>query len=164
MSSFDVDVFGGRIVPGPAADEIERLGYLVLPSGGDEMAELRIYRQRRDGALLVDHWYWGLGGPSTSEEMESISSEVWQAPSPEGLRAFVAARMRDYESNCEVYQDLADRINPILDSLGLRRVPRHPERRRVRVRVGGREEVIFASPQQVSLLRMLERWGAVSIA
>jgi len=161
--SFDVDVFGGRVVPGPAPEEVERLGDLVLPSGRDEMAELRVYRRRRDGALLVDDWYWGLGGPSTSEEMESISPEVWQAPSPEGLRDFVVALMRDYESNCEVFQDLADRINPVLDSLGLRRVPRHPERRRVRVRVGGREEVIFASPQQVSLLRMLEKWGDVSI-
>lgn len=164
MNGFDVDAFGGRVVTGPAPDEIERLGYLVLPSGGDEMAEIRIYRRRRDGALLVDDWYWGMGGPSTSEEMDSISAEVWQAPSPEGLRAFVAARMRDYEGNCEVYQDLADRINPVLDQLGLRRVPRHPERRQVRVHFGGREEVIFASPQQVSLLRTLERWGAVSIA
>lgn len=164
MNSFDLDVFGGRVVPGPAPDEVERLGYLILPSGPDEMEEIRIYRRRRNGALLVDHWYWGMGGPSTSEEMDSISAEVWQAPSPEELRDFMVAQMRDYESNCEVYQDLADRINPILDRLGMRRVPRHPERRRVRVRVGEREEVIFASPQQVSMLRMLERWGAVSIA
>ena len=160
----DVDVFGGRIVPGPAADEIERLGDIVLPSGRDEMAEIRVYRRRRDGALMVDDWYWGLGGPSTSEEMDSISPEVWQAPSPEGLRELVVARMRDYEGNCEVYQDLADGINPILDRLGVRRVPRHPERRRVRVRFGGREEAIFVTPQQVSLLRTMEQWGAVSIA
>src|SRR5690606_4508565 len=161
--SFDVDVFGGRIVPGPAPEEIERLGDIVLPSGGDEMEEIRVYRRRLDGALLVDDWYWGMGGPSTYEEIETISAEVWQAPSPEGLRDFMVALMRDYEFNCEAYQDIADGINPILDRLGLRRVPRHPERRRVRVRFGGREEVIFASPQQVSLLRTLEKWGAVSI-